>query len=389
MNKFIESLRGYAFIAPNFFGFALFTALPVLGAIYMSFHQGSFSTHNKDGNWEIDAEFVGLDNYSKLLGFRGVDVLGTVTYDRGKAGQETLTVIARPSEEKSVTPESLVSLKEAAGKTQVDCVSPHLGFFCGEVSARELDPGKIVEVVPDQGTLLQAHDSKFWFYLYNTAFFMIGIPLGMACSLGLALLLNQKIKGRIIYRTLLFLPSVATGVAMFLVWRWIFNPNVGLINSFLDTLGLIGTVRPDWLGDPMLVKPAIILMGICTAMGGTNMILFLAGLQGIDPTLYEAAEIDGAGPWAKFRNITWPQLRPTTFFILTTNLIGGFQMFDQAFVMTNGGPEGSTTTIVYYIYQEMFQFQHMGYAAAIAIVLFFIILLVTLLNGWVSRRNAA
>ncbi|MDF1665552.1 MAG: sugar ABC transporter permease, partial [Planctomycetota bacterium] len=180
-----------------------------------------------------------------------------------------------------------------------------------------------------------------------------------------------------------------TGVAMFLVWRWIFNPNVGLINSFLDTLGLIGTVRPDWLGDPFLVKPAIILMGICTAMGGTNMILFLAGLQGIDPTLYEAAEIDGAGPWAKFRNITWPQLRPTTFFILTTNLIGGFQMFDQAFVMTNGGPEGSTTTIVYYIYQEMFQFQRMGYAAAIAIVLFFIILLVTLLNGWVSRRSAA
>ncbi|MDF1664913.1 MAG: hypothetical protein P1V97_24340, partial [Planctomycetota bacterium] len=225
MNKFIESLRGYCFIAPNFFGFALFTALPVLGAIYMSFHQGTFSTHKKDGQWQVDAEFVGLKNYTDLLGFRSVDVLGTVTYDRGEAGQETLTIVSNGAEKKA--PITLASLKAAPKASRVDCVSPQMLFFCGEVSARELDPKKIVEVVPDDASLFQATDSKFWFYLYNTAFFMIGIPLGMACSLGLAVLLNQKIKGRMIYRTLLFLPSVATGVAMFLVWRWIFNPNVG------------------------------------------------------------------------------------------------------------------------------------------------------------------
>jgi multiple sugar transport system permease protein len=386
MNKFIESLRAYCFIAPNFFGFALFTALPVLGAVLMSFHSGTFSTRQNKGSWAVDARYVGLKNYKELLGFESIQSIGTLTYKKANQSKETLTLIR--SDKSSGKRPLLTLFKNSHKPVTVECVSPQLAFFCGQSTIRELDPNKIADISPKTTTLYKASDPKFWFYLYNTLFFMIGIPIGMACSLFLAVLLNQKIKRRVLYRTLLFLPSVATGVAMFLVWRWIFNPNVGLINSFLDTLGLIGaTARPDWLGDPMLVKAAIIAMGVFMAMGGTNMILFLAGLQGIDPTLYEAAEIDGAGSWAKFRHITWPQLRPTTFFILTTNLIGGFQMFDQAYVMTGGGPEGSTTTIVYYIYQEMFQFQRMGYAAAIAIVLFFFILLVTLLNWSLSRSS--
>lgn len=375
MNRIKESLRGYAFITPNFLGFALFTALPVLGAVIMSFYDGTFSSRTDPGSGAlvVDARFVGMANYRRLVGFDRVPVGGIV-----ETGGEQLTVLSDRFEAEFPIGAERVTLKT---------VQPTLGLFCGATVVREVAVDAIRNRRADPGSLWQARDPKFWFTLYNTMFFMIGIPISMACSLGLAILLNRKIAGRVVYRTLLFLPSVATGVAMFLVWRWIYNPNVGLLNAGLDAIGVLGANKPDWLGDPLLVRPAIIAMGVWTAMGGTNMILFLAGLQGIDPTLYEAAEIDGAGHWAKFRHITWPQLRPTTFFILTTSLIGGFQMFDQAYVMTNGGPEGATTTIVYYIYQQMFRFQRMGYAASIAIVLFFVILAVTLLNWWVGRRS--
>jgi multiple sugar transport system permease protein len=131
------------------------------------------------------------------------------------------------------------------------------------------------------------------------------------------------------------------------------------------------------------------MMGVWTAMGGTNMVLYLAGLQGIDPTLYEAAEIDGADAWSTFWHVTWPELRPTTFFILTTNLIGGFQIFDQVYIMTGGGPEGATTTILYYIYANMYVFEgRLGYAAAISLYLFAIVFLVTLVNYFGSRGGA-
>lgn len=371
--------RGLAYIAPNFLGFALFTALPVLGACYMALHDGSFSTRIDPaaGTVQIDARYVGLDNFRKLIGFDRVEV-DQVTVE-AKGARRSLSVLVDKGTRSALLAQS--------GRVTLRVVDSHFLLFGGATQVEEQERGAIVASQLSAGSLWQARDPKFWFYLYNTLYFMLGIPLCMAASLGLAVLLNRKIRGRLIYRTLLFLPSVATGVAMFLVWRWIFNPNVGLLNSSLDSLGFLGGLRPDWLGDPALVRPSIIAMGVWTAMGGTNMILFLAGLQGIDPTLYEAAEIDGAGPWDKFIHITWPQLRPTTFFIFTTSLIGGFQMFDQAYVMTGGGPEGATTTIVYYVYQMMFRFQKMGYAAAIAIVLFQIILAVTLLNWWYGKRS--
>ena len=232
-------------------------------------------------------------------------------------------------------------------------------------------------------------DEEFWRSLWNTLFLMLAVPLTMALSLGLALLLHQRVPGRVVFRTLLFLPTVAAGIALYMVWRQIYNPEFGLFNAALDAIGVLDLIgsRPDWLGHPTLAKPAVLLMLVWIGMGGTNMVLYLAGLGDIDPSLYEAAEIDGAGRWDRFRHITWPALRPTTFFILTTNLIGAVQIFDQVLIMTAGGPEGATTTILYYIYRNVYLFQgRLGYAAALSVVLFLLVFAVTLVNWRLNRK---
>lgn len=224
----------------------------------------------------------------------------------------------------------------------------------------------------------QANDGRFWYYLYNTLFLMIGIPLNIAGSLALAILLNRKLPGRVFFRTIFFLPTMCVPVAVFLVWQWILAPDFGLMNWFLSLFGVEG---PAWLGSTYWAKPAIILVTFWAGVGGYNMILYLAGLQGIPSGLYEAAEIDGAGPWARFLHITWPMLTPTTFFILIMSVIGGFQGgFEAAYMMTRGGPTGSTTTLSYYIYNHAFEWFNMGYAAAIAWFLFALVFLVTLAN---------
>ena len=230
-----------------------------------------------------------------------------------------------------------------------------------------------------------ANDPEFWKYLGNTLFFMLAIPVSMAGSMFLAVVLNQKLRGRTIFRTIFFLPSICAGVAIMLLWKWLYNPEFGLINYLLSLVGIEG---PRWLMDYYWAKPAIMIMGTWSAVGGTNMILYLAGLQGIPPELYEAADIDGANSWQKFRHITYPALMPTTFFIFITSVIGGFQGgFEAAYVMTEGGPAGATTTVSYYIYNHAFQWFNMGYAAAIAVVLFVIVLIVTLINWKYSGRK--
>lgn len=220
-------------------------------------------------------------------------------------------------------------------------------------------------------------DTLFWKYFWNTLYFMLGIPLGMAASLGLALLIKQKLKGVTIFRTIYFLPVVSSIVAVALLWRWIYNPDFGLLNSFLKSLGFHNL--PQWLSSTTWAKPAIIIMGIWQG-AGYNMLLYLAALQGIPSHLYEAAEIDGASKWQQFTNVTWPLLSPTNFFIVIMGVINGFQTFAQIFVMTNGGPAGSTTTIVYYIYNNAFKWFKMGYASSISWFLFLIMFIVTLLQ---------
>ena len=217
----------------------------------------------------------------------------------------------------------------------------------------------------------------------NTVFYFIGIPLGMALSLGLALALNQKMRAQGFFRTVYFVPSVCSIVALALLWQWFYNPEYGLINSFLRGLGW--RQPPSWLGEPALVKPALILMGVWANLG-YNMVLFLAALQGVPKALMEAAEIDGATPWQRFWRITFPLISPTTFFIAVISLIGGFQNFDQIYVMTRGGPEYASATYMIYLYQNGFQYFRMGYASAMAWVLAAVIMVITFIQFRVSSR---
>lgn len=374
-----ETLAALGFLLPNFLGFLAFTSIPVVVSLIMAF-----------SHWNIfrPPYWVGLENFRSLLWYH---------YEGGKA-------------------------------------------------------------VPN--------DPFFWQYVYNTVYLMAGIPIGMAGSLLVALMMNQKIKGIVIFRTLYFLPAVCSGVAVLILWTYLYNSDIGLINKTLRLMGeyiyanklvsfgftvlcgivfglivvgcaaavlafvrwifeklqcdwsdglykgllilsgtaifiLIGAYGgsfyklielffaepPDWLGTVQWAKPSLIIMGLWGGLGGYNMILYLAALQGVPSSYYEAAEIDGAGPWQKFWAVTWPMISPTTFFILVMSVIAGFQGgFMTANVMTGGGPAGSTTTIEYYLYQTAFEKFNMGYASAIAWFLFAVILVLTLVTWKLGGR---
>ena len=229
-----------------------------------------------------------------------------------------------------------------------------------------------------------AADPLFRQVLRNTALYVLGtVPLQMALALAVALALNQRIPGQLFFRTAYFMPVVASTVAVALVWRWIFNYDFGLLNSFLYMVGVQDP--PNWLGSTRWALVSVIIMSVWQQVG-YSMVLFLAGLQGVPQQLYEAAKIDGAGSWARFFFITLPMLSATTFFVLVIGVINSFQVFDQAFIMTQGGPANATNTIVYNIYQNAFQFFNMGYASAMAWVLFAIIFVVTIVQFRMQRR---
>lgn len=226
-------------------------------------------------------------------------------------------------------------------------------------------------------------DEDFWHSLRATLYYILGsVPLGIVSALALALALNQKLSGIRFYRTIYFIPVVSSMIAVALMWRWMYNPTSGILNYMLDLFFKwlhLPFTPPDWLQSRTWAMPAIIFMSVWKSLG-YNMVLFLAGLQGIPTHLYEAAEIDGATSWHKFRNITLPLLTPTTFFIVIISLIGSFQIFEQAYIMTQGGPARATVTTVYFIYENGFQWYKMGYASAVAWVLFALILVVTLVQ---------
>ena len=285
--------------------------------------------------------------------------------------------------------------------------------------------------------------SEFWLYFINTFYLMLGIPFAIAGALFLAVLLSQKLRGMVVYRTLFYLPSFTAGVALLILWKALYNPSFGPINVTLDLLmepvrefaerlsayflvsqhapeEWLGIIRdappwyiewidlqpPQWLASTKNIfglaveevavvseqfglgaRDALILMGIWTAVGGANMLLYLAGISNIPQELYEAAEIDGAGRWARFRHVTWPQLAPTTFFIVIMSFIAGLQGgFDQARVMTLGGPAGTTTTLSYYIYTKAFEEFQIGYASAVAWILFILVFAITMVNWRFGSR---
>ncbi|GMX66809.1 sugar ABC transporter permease [Paenibacillus elgii] len=227
-----------------------------------------------------------------------------------------------------------------------------------------------------------ANDPLFWKTLFNTFYAALSVPIGMVLALVIAMALNQKIRGISFFRTAFFLPTVSSVVALTLLWKWIFNADYGLLNYLLSLIGIQG---PAWLSSEQWAMPAMIIQGSWSGLG-LNMVLYLAALQNVPKSFYEAADIDGAGGWQKFTRITIPCISPTTLYILITSMISSIQDFPRFQVMTEGGPNYSTTTIVYYLYQNAFDYLDMGYASAMAWILGLLLMAITLLNFWISRR---
>ncbi len=228
------------------------------------------------------------------------------------------------------------------------------------------------------------HDSTFWKALLNTVLFTaVSVPLGIVLGLGGALLLNRAMPGRGLFRALFYVPVVISGVASGVIFLRLFDPLIGLINQLLNTVGL-PTV--DWQGNGTAALASIIV--VTTWQGvGFGMVIYLAGLQGIPREMYEAAAVDGATGWKRFSNITWPLLGPTTFFLVVYSIILSFQVFDVVYVMTRGGPGTSTTFLVQYAYDQGFNQRRQGYAAAIGVIIYVIVLMFTVAQWRLSRRR--
>lgn len=232
-------------------------------------------------------------------------------------------------------------------------------------------------------TQLLTKDAVFRNVILNTLYFVVGYLAGnIIVALGLASWLTTRIRGKAVFRVLFFLPVVTPMVANAVVWRLLFQPETGMFAWMLTAVGL---PAPNWLGDPHWAMPALILMSIWAGFG-YNMLVFIAGIESIPTSLYESASLDGANGWQKFWHITLPMLSPSLFFAVVMTLITSFQVFTQPYVLTGGGPGDSTTTLVVYLYQHGFQGFEMGYASAIAWVLFLIIMVMTFIQFRAQRR---
>ena len=229
-------------------------------------------------------------------------------------------------------------------------------------------------------------DPAFWNAVRNTLILVaVGGPLSVAISLGAALLVNHRLaRWKGFFRTVYFVPVVTTLVAVAITWRYLYHPRYGLLNH---GLGLLGVPPIDWLGDPRWALPAVIVLSVWKNFG-YNMLIFVAGLQTIPEELYEAAQLDGAGAWQRFRNVTVPMLAPTFLFVGIMTMVGFFQVFAEPYVMTQGGPLGATTTVVMFMYEEGFKWWRLGVASAVSFLLFAIMLATTLLQTRLTRQRS-
>jgi multiple sugar transport system permease protein len=231
-------------------------------------------------------------------------------------------------------------------------------------------------------------DHLFWQSLWNTAYYaVLEVPFSTIVAIGLAMLLNMKVRGLAIYRTALYLPTVVPLVASCLVWLWLFNPSFGIVNDALSAVHING---PGWMFSAAWSKPTFVLMGVWAV--GAPMVIYLAALQGVPQEMYEVADLEGAGPWQRTRHVTLPMISPAILFNVVLALVAAFQYFTQAFVMTGGGPTDSTLFYSLYLYEQAFSYLHLGYASAMAWILFVIVVVVTLLffrssNRWVYYAN--
>ncbi|MGK4179608.1 carbohydrate ABC transporter permease [Lapidilactobacillus dextrinicus] len=231
---------------------------------------------------------------------------------------------------------------------------------------------------------LMSKDGYFWQTLGNTFYLMLGIPIGLILSFLLASALSRGLKGTTFFRVVYYVPVISSLAAIAIMWQWAYNGDYGLVNQVLALVGIKG---PNWLQNVHTVKPAIIAMSVWKGLG-YSMLLYLAAIQSIPKSFYEAADLDGANAFQKFKNITWPMCRPVTFFLIITNVIGGSQIFTEINIMTpTGGPEYSSATIVWYIWQKAFKNFQMGYASAMSMVLGVLIFIITALQFYVNRKS--
>lgn len=346
-----EALYAWLFLLPNLLGFLVFTFLPVGASFVLAFCA-----------WDLFSApvYVGLGNFAGLIGFQrrpatAYPVMGFVV--------------------------AIALCAMAWGvcrwrQRRIGGGTPLPWRWRSSVAALAVVGLGVLGVCFTNA--YEPRNPRFWYYLYNTAFLMLGLPISIIGSLFLACLLNRRLVGRDLFRLVFFLPSIVTGVGTYILWAWVFEPNFGLINMTLWQV--FGAEGPRWLESTAWAKPALVMMSIWGSVGGMGMVLYLAALQSVNPELYEAADLDGASAWHRFWFIIWPLVYPTTFFIAVMGVIQGFQGgFDAAYVMTKGGPAGATTTLNYFIYETGFNFFYMGRASAASWVMFIIVMAFTLL----------
>jgi multiple sugar transport system permease protein len=342
------------FLAPSLLGILVFVAGPILMSVVISLTDwrlaSPLTVESLSANW------LGFDNYAQLLGWREA----SWSLEKNLVWRLPLLLLSLGGllwfVRRGVTP------LWGAGLGLLSLLL--LGYFAG------------VEAV--------WQDRRFWTSFWNTLYFVsLSVPLTVVISLLLAIALNRPMRGVALYRAAYFMPIISGAVAVSLVWRWMFNPTIGPVNQFLAFFGVSG---PAWLSDRVWAMPAIIITDVWSNVG-FFMVIFLAGLQAIPGHYYEAADIDGAGAWYKFWNVTVPLLSPTTFLNTILALIAAFQVFTLPFIMTEGGPAGATRVLVYYMYERAFATPfRMGYGSAIAWIVFVILFALTALQ-WVARRK--
>lgn len=341
-------LTALAFLAPNIAGFLAFVLLPLVFSLAMAFTNWDLRLHNRFKDEPI--RFVGMDNFTRLLNqpefyrFLGNTLFFMMGIPFAIAGSLIL---------------ALMLSKDLRGGGKV-----YATILAATISLA----GVVMLWIAGAGASAMAA-------LFST----------LACGM----LLLGVLGGTTVYRTLFYLPSFTSGVAIFILWKKLYNPQTGPINAALaGPLAWFGLEPPLWLTDVDWAKPALMMMGFWAAIGSNNMLLYLAGLSNVPVELYEAADIDGASRFRKFWNVTWPQLAPTTFFIIVMSVIGGLQGgFEMAKTMTNGGPAGATTVLSFYIYTEAFEAGRLGYSSAIAWMLFLMVFVVTVFNWKFGGRH--
>ncbi|WP_089772940.1 carbohydrate ABC transporter permease [Ruania alba] len=341
---------GALFLAPFMVVYAIFLLGPVVQAIYMS-----------GFNWDLLSpirEAIGLENYVRMFG--GTGITWSATHDLGARA----AVLA-------LTAGGVWLLRRRS--TRVRAVVLTAGVVLWALMGIHAGPGG------------SWNDEIFWISLRNTLVFtIVSTPLLIGLGLGLALLVNTKGRGRAVYRAVFFLPYVLPISAVTLIWSYLLNPDRGLIAGFLGWFGLEGI---PWLSSPALAMPAIIVTSVWWGVG-FNMVLFLAGLQDIEPSYYEAASLDGANWWERFRHVTVPGLSHVTILVAVTQFIASFQIFGQVYIMTRGGPGTATIVLIQHIYETGFKNYQLGYAAAVSVFLFVVMAAVSAIQFRVMARTS-